>query len=371
MYGHLAAFNTEFQAQDDDADFRFWGVNSGYNATIKCDATCTLRCQSNGCSGMTYSNNLICSTGDDSDCTWIIEGTDQLSTFKSDVCPNGLEIESQYLSENYLNLSLNKTNYEKEIVPELFDIYTTKSNSISTCNATGAILCGDAAGCAYTNISNNNTICCSSNTGCLDTNITYTGSSHNSNVTHMIRCDGRYSCGSTSGVMTINGRGSGSYGADLYFTGEYAAYANGGTLIIETSDNNDIFCSATFACYSATIINFENLYCLGWSSCSYTTILLSASSSSSSKNIYFYGSESGVSTTIENIRGNIYCGTYYSCQSSSISNVDGNIFAVGQQSLDSSEIVNATGNVIGMGYRVVYNSRVENISLVSLLLFSL
>lgn len=220
-------------------------------------------------------------------------------------------------------------------------------------------MCDTHEECVNNYLDESTPICCVAALGCWKTpQIISTIDNSDSVIKNVsIRCDAWYSC------IPVNDAGrTRRANGHIYMTGAYANAGNteNGTThsgTIETTNKNfyDVFCSGYSSCSYQSINNVNNLYCTSHKSC------IGSPGLTNINNLYSYATNSAYGSIISNV-GNVYCSAYQSCFNTDISNVDGNVYGSGYKILSQSTISNVGNNVIGMGYQALYESEISNVA---------
>ena len=330
FYSHMAAYNSILNSNGDDVLYSFRGTASGYNTTIHCNSghTCHIECYSNACNHLNINRdpgstvNVTCTQAE-----------------KSEICPNGMLTSSSYRLPDLSNVSM--STIENSITP------CGTSNSNASVNG---ITCGDYRGCVAGVGNGNNTtsletggdsensagpICCLGYESCV--NITRINSEiewnetaaaiNKGSSTTAIRCDGGFSCANVNQSIVAGN------GGNVYFAGRFAS---NNSILVETRNNSDIFCTAAVSCTYISLQNGNNLYCTGGWSCALANLI------NNFNYVWGYGVNSIVNVVITNINNNIYCGTTKVCANTIIDNVGGTLIASGYNSLTNGTISNVS-----------------------------
>ena len=209
LYGYLAAQDATLYSDVSGVTFRFWGKESGRDATVICGNghTCYIDCYSDGCNDLT----LICS----GDCTFDIT-CDKYAEL-SDVCDDaddsnsvGRRVTDEFASEL---ISFADDNVYEQYE---FSLFENSFNICDSSNVANAVICDDSQECmssgnVMSTNSNPGPVCCLSYSAC-DTvnNITSVIDLNDNSIKYLnrtaIRCDGYLSCEDvTDGIVATNG----------------------------------------------------------------------------------------------------------------------------------------------------------------------
>ena len=406
--GYLSTANSVFKISQGETSVKFIGMESGKNTTVICSGTntnCTISCYNNACNEL----RLIYDKNDCNNCQFHI---DCRYAFNSDVCPDGLDFETELTDflwfiygdvDDWYHQSV-FNNFSMPAIPSLYENvtteYTSLDNSFDACaignnmssiivykeilnnsvyynytidtgvNNEYPINCMDISECEQDILNTNDfvdknissitvPICCTAGYSCyastnLKNTITQTGAG--------IRCDGYESCdGGSDNTTYITSSGN------IYVSG--SSNLNDFMLIDgKNSDNNELFCNGGDTCQVSLYItreerrirNFQNVFCNGDSSCeNIDSATLNLTFENIGNSVFFYGGSSGgYGMKFNNIGNSVYCvgGTTRGCSESVIKNVMGSVYGIGYQGIVYSVINNAT-NVYGIGdYSMRYNT---------------
>ena len=408
-YGYLSAANSTFKIGDSKSDISFFGMESGKNTTVICSGTntnCTIYCLNNACDELQliYDNNHC------DKCQFVIACD---YAFKSDVCPDGIDFETELIDalssmygdvDDWYNQSV-FNNFSMPIIPSLYENIASEctnfDNSVESCEIasnmssiakemvnnsvyyvidTGLsneypINCMDTFECEQDILKTNEfvddsissisvPICCTAENACFSSSNLKNEISESDISSIGIRCDGAVSCeagSSNSTYMKSNG--------NIYVSG--SSNLNDFMLIDgKDGDSNELFCNGADTCQvlstntsrERTIKNFENVFCNGYNSCKgdYSSNLVFENIGNS---VFFYsGTGGGQSMQFNNIGNSVYCvgGSLGGCSFSVIKSVMGSVYGIGH-GFDGNGIkyslINYVKNVYGIGdYSMQYNA---------------
>ena len=424
LNGYLSAYNTTFKISNNNTVVNLGGHNSGYQATIICDAgkTCSINCDSTGCNNLTW----LCSDKtqeNQGSCIFNIDCSESISTGLTGPCPDGNDgvsnvvgiVDSNVVKDIgvvYSNVNISEIAQSlQEYEIESDDIYVNgtrcddyeeceneinneyielESNSGSAITAT-PINCRGMESCFFTNITFN-----------LDLAVILNSDSDNYDIS-FITCDGLKSCSFVPSFIVLNISNSDpdyynysdsylsdddfseiNYTARFVLAGEnpFDQSEQQAGVILGTRDFH--FKNSTYYYYyddyNLTQTNYKvavniDIYCTATDAC-HNQIITNVRKiyctggnscrisriSNVKDSIWVYGLHGLYESEINYVGNNIYLLTNDACRNCNVSNIFGNIYGFGIGSINGATISNVSGAVFGFTKDSLGRATIQNVA---------